>query len=177
MLAAVWAAAWVLAAWAVNRHTLLIGMGPSGPIFLCQKYSCTIKPNKNHLEIPMSEAQLDPIAIFFDAWQMTEANDRLEKITSAVTTRIQYDDPRTPETIKGIDALSEYVGMFSANAPGWTAKVVKSDTINNMIRATVAFGGMGPDGNEMIQYGQYFVEKKGDLISRMVGFVGTGEPE
>ena len=125
----------------------------------------------------MSEVQPDSIATFFDAWQMTDANDRLEKITSAVTASIQYDDPRTPETIKGIDALSEYVGMFSANAPGWTAKVVKSDTINNMIRATVAFGGMGPDGNEMIQYGQYFVEKKGDLISRMVGFVGTGEPE
>ena len=46
-----------------------------------------------------------------------------------------------------------------------------------MIRATVAFGGMGPDGKEMIQLGQYFVETESGLISRMVGFVGTGVPD
>jgi len=43
-----------------------------------------------------------------------------------------------------------------------------------MTRATVAFGGMGPDGKEMVQLGQYYVETEGNLISRMVGFVGTG---
>lgn len=117
----------------------------------------------------------DPISTFFDAWQLESADARLEKITSAVTTSIQYDDPRTPQTINGIDALTEYVGMFNANAPGWTAKVINSDTTAGMTRATVAFGGTGPDGNEMIQLGQYFIETDGDLISRMVGFVGTGE--
>lgn len=119
----------------------------------------------------------DPISTFFDAWRFESADARLEKITSAVAANIQYDDPRTPQTINGIDALSEYVGMFSANAPGWSAKVVGSDTIAGMTRATVAFGGKGSDGNEIVQLGQYFVETDGDLISRMVGFVGTGTPE
>ncbi len=119
----------------------------------------------------------DPISIFFDAWQLESADERLEKIRRAVATNIQYDDPRTTQTINGIDTLSEYVGMFSANAPGWTAKVVASDTTAGMIRATVAFGGVGPDGNEMVQLGQYFVETDGDLISRMVGFVGAGDQD
>ena len=64
--------------------------------------------------------------------------------------------------------------MFSANAPGWSAKVLSSTTTAGVTRATVAFGGKGPDGNEMVQLGQYFVETEGELISRMVGFVGTG---
>ncbi len=119
----------------------------------------------------------DQISTFFEAWQLESADARLEKITSAVTANIQYDDPRTPQTVKGIDALSEYVGMFSANAPGWSAKVIGSNTTAGMTRATVAFGGMGPDGNEIVQLGQYFVETDGDLISRMVGFVGTGAQE
>jgi hypothetical protein len=65
--------------------------------------------------------------------------------------------------------------MFSENAPGWSAKVIKSDTISTVTRVTVAFGGMGPDGSEQTQLGQYFAEKDGDLVSRLVGFVGTGE--
>ena len=67
--------------------------------------------------------------------------------------------------------------MFSANAPGWAAKVVGTDTTGGMTRATVAFGGKGPDGKDMTQLGQYFVETDGDRISRMVGFVGTGTQE
>ena len=119
----------------------------------------------------------DPISTFFSAWQLEDADIRLEKISSSVTANIQYDDPRTPTTVNGIDALNDYVGMFSAGAPGWSAKVVSSDITAGMTRATVAFGGMGPDGKEMVQLGQYFVETDGDLISRMVGFVGTGEQE
>lgn len=116
----------------------------------------------------------DPISTFFDTWQLDSADARLDKITSIVSANVQYDDPRTTQTVKGIDALNEYVGMFSANAPGWSAKVVESTTTAGMTRATVAFGGMGPDGKEMIQLGQYFVEVEDDLIFRMVGFVGTG---
>lgn len=117
----------------------------------------------------------DCIATFFDAWQVEEAELRLTKINSSVTKTIRYDDPRTPETVNGVEALNNYVGMFSANAPGWTAKVIKSDTIADVTRVTVAFGGMGPDGSEQVQLGQYFVEKDGGLVSRMVGFIGTGE--
>jgi len=119
----------------------------------------------------------DPISTFFDAWQIEDTGDRLAKITSAVTANVRYDDPRTPQTMNGIDALTEYVGMFSANAPGWSAKVIGTDTTAGMTRATVAFGGKGPDGNDMVQHGQYFVETDGDFISRMVGFVGTGSVE
>ncbi len=119
----------------------------------------------------------DAILTFFESWQIEQADSRLEKITNSVTENVQYDDPRTSETISGVGALSDYVGMFSANAPGWSAKVIKSDTTADMIRATVVFSGKGPDGVDQVQYGQYFVEKDGDLISRMVGFVGTGSPE
>lgn len=117
----------------------------------------------------------DCITTFFDAWKITEAETRLAKLNRSVTETIQYYDPRTPEAVNGIAALNDYVGMFSANAPGWSAKVIKTDTVANVTRVTVAFGGMGLDGSEQVQLGQYFVEKDGDLLSRMVGFVGTGE--
>lgn len=118
----------------------------------------------------------DPISAFFDAWQLTDESERLARIAAAVSPDIQYSDPRAPETINGVNALSEYVGMFSANAPGWSAKVVNTDTTAGMTRATVAFEGKGPDGKDMVQHGQYFVEQNGESISRMVGFVGTGAP-
>ncbi len=129
------------------------------------------------MSIFFSTLQSDPISTFFDAWKLESAGARLEKITSVVAANIQYDDPRTSQTIKGIDALSEYVGMFSANAPGWSANVVARDTTVGMTRATVAFSGLGPDGNEMVQHGQYFVERGGEKISRMVGFVGISAEE
>lgn len=119
----------------------------------------------------------DPVAVFFSAWQLDSASDRLARISEAVTPDIQYDDPRTQDTITGISALNDYVGLFSANAPGWSARVVEVNSTAGMIRATVAFAGKGPDGNDMTQYGQYFVEKDGDRISRLVGFVGTGAQE
>lgn len=119
----------------------------------------------------------DPISVFFDAWSIEDTGARLKKITGAVVENIQYNDPRTPETITGIDALSDYVGMFSANAPGWSARVVKSDMVGNMTRSTVAFAGTGPDGAEQVQLGQYFIEEEDGLIVRMVGFVGTGESQ
>ncbi len=117
----------------------------------------------------------DCITIFFEAWEIGDADSRLAKLIASVTEAISYDDPRTPETINGISALNNYVGMFSASAPGWSAKVVKTDVVVGVTRVTVAFGGKGADGSEQIQLGQYFVEKEGDRISRMVGFAGTGQ--
>lgn len=117
----------------------------------------------------------DSVVTFFEAWQIEEAESRLEKLGSALAEDIRYNDPRTPETLIGIDAVSSYLAVFSANAPGWSAKVVKSDTVGNITRVTVAFSGIGPDGSQQVQLGQYFVEHEGDLVSRMVGFVGTGE--
>lgn len=119
----------------------------------------------------------DCVDRFFEAWQFEDAEARLQKISGSVSESISYADPRSPETLHGIAALADYVGMFSANAPGWSARVVKSDTIADVTRVTIAFGGMGPDGSEQVQLGQYFVEVDGDLITRMVGFVGTGETQ
>lgn len=119
----------------------------------------------------------DSISAFFDAWKLEDAAVRREKISSAVVENIRYDDPRTPETIHGIDALSDYVGMFSANAPGWSAEVIKSDSIGNVTRSTVSFGGPGPDGTQQEQIGQYFAETEDGLVSRFVGFVGTGDQQ
>ena len=119
----------------------------------------------------------DQIDTFFSAWQLESAEERLARITSAVASDVSYVDPRMPNPISGVDALNDYVGMFSANAPGWSAIVVASDSSGGVTRATVAFGGPGPDGTEQTQLGQYFVESDGDQISRMVGFVGVGMPE
>ena len=104
----------------------------------------------------------DCIETFFDAWQVDDAELRLAKIKSSVAETIRYNDPRTPETVIGIEALNSYVGMFSANAPGWTAKVIKSDSTADLTRVTVAFSGKGPDNSEQVQLGQYFCGKKSE---------------
>ena len=117
------------------------------------------------------------VETFFDAWGMAEDGARADAISSVFAESGTYADPRSDGVLTGATAITSYVNMFSANAPGWTAKVVKSDESGGLTRATVAFGGMGPDGSEMVQHGQYFVDMDGNKITRMVGFVGTGAPE
>ena len=108
---------------------------------------------------------------------MSDPDARTEAITAAFAPAGSYADPRSNGPLTGPSPIAEYVSMFSANAPGWTATVVKSDEIAGIIRATVAFGGKAPDGSDMVQHGQYFAELSDGKISRMVGFVGTGAPE
>ena len=117
------------------------------------------------------------IDTFFDAWGMTDDAARANAINSVYAEAGTYADPRSEGALTGPAAITEYVGMFSANAPGWTAKVVATSETAGMIRATVAFGGMGPDGKEMVQHGQYFAELDGAKITRMIGFAGLGAPE
>lgn len=119
----------------------------------------------------------ESITTFFDAWGMSDDAVRLNAITAAFTADGSYADPRSPSMLKGPTAIAEYVNMFAANAPGWTAKVVNLSTTADIHRATVAFGGMGPDGKEMVQHGQYFADMDGDKIARLIGFVGMGAPE
>ncbi|MGX9356867.1 nuclear transport factor 2 family protein [Roseobacteraceae bacterium S113] len=119
----------------------------------------------------------DALTTFFDAWGMADAASRVAAISTAYAESGTYADPRSSGALNGTAAIADYVAMFSANAPGWTAKVVKSDEIAGMARATVAFGGMGPDGKEMVQHGQYFARIEGGKIAEMTGFVGTGAPE
>jgi hypothetical protein len=119
----------------------------------------------------------NPIEIFFDAWGMADDTARADAIASVYAEAGTYADPRSDGVLTGPTAIATYVNMFSANAPGWTAKLVKSDESAGLTRATIAFGGIGPDGTEMVQHGQYFAETDGGKITRMTGFVGTGAPE
>ena len=114
---------------------------------------------------------------FFDAWGLEDAAARADAIADALSAQARYADPRSGGVLEGPDAIADYVGMFNANAPGWRAEVVKSDEISGVHRVTVAFGGKGPDGTEMVQHGQYFAELDDGRITRLIGFVGTGEPE
>ena len=117
------------------------------------------------------------IETFFSAWGMDSDAARAAAITRAYATNGTYADPRSQGTLTGAEAVAAYVNMFSANAPGWTATVVKSDAIAGVHRVTVAFGGKGPDGADMVQHGQYFADMIEGKITRMIGFVGTGAPE
>lgn len=119
----------------------------------------------------------DSITTFFDAWGMIDDVPRLEAISAAFKSDGTYADPRSLDALQGPAAITSYVNNFSAGVPGWTAKVVNPSTIGTSHRATVAFGGMGPDGKEMVQHGQYFADMDGDKIARTVGFVGMGAPE
>lgn len=119
-------------------------------------------------------AMTDAITTFFDAWGMSDAHARRAAIQTSLTPTATYADPRTDAPLAGPDAISEYVGMFSAQAPGAVAEVGSADSRDGVTRATIAF--KMPNGMEQI--GQYFVEMGQDgQISRMVGFVGTGAPE
>jgi ketosteroid isomerase-like protein len=118
----------------------------------------------------------DPIETFFAAWGMDDDTARADAIASVYAPDGTYADPRSDGMLSG-SAIAKYVNMFSANAPGWTAKVVASSSTADCHRATFAFGGQGPDGSEMVQHGQYFADIADGKITRMVGFVGLGAPE
>lgn len=117
------------------------------------------------------------ITTFFDAWGMSDDAARAEALASVLSETARYADPRCTDPLQGPEAITQYVAAFAANAPGWRAEVVKSDSIAGLHRVTVAFGGTGPDGQAMQQLGQYVVEhNSAGQISRMTGFAGTGEP-
>lgn len=117
------------------------------------------------------------IDTFFAAWGEADGSRRAAMIAEAMAESFTYSDPRSPGEITSLDGLTEYVAMFSANAPGWTAKVVSSDTVNATTRAVVAFGGKGPDGSDMVQHGTYFAVDDGGKITLLAGFVGLGSAE
>ena len=110
---------------------------------------------------------------FFDAWGMADADAQRAVIGQSVTRDATYADPRLDTPLVGPDAIAAYVAMFAAAAPGAVADVVNETSRIGVTRVTIAF--RMADGKE--QLGQYFVEHTPDgMISRMVGFVGTGEP-
>lgn len=111
---------------------------------------------------------------FFSAWQETDADTRRALITQAFTQGGAYCDPRSGKRLTSVGEISDYVGMFAANAPGWSASVVKTDDVNGFHRALIAFGGPGPDGSVMTQHGTYFGETDADgKLKYLAGFVGV----
>lgn len=113
------------------------------------------------------------IETFFGAWSEADTYARLKAVEAAMTGDAIYIDPRTSDPLSGASAISEYVGMFAQMAPGAVAAVIDTQVQQGMTRATIAF--RMKDGME--QMGQYFVESdEAGLITRMVGFVGTGLP-
>lgn len=116
----------------------------------------------------------DALTTFFDAWSITDASERSAKIAATCVDDVTYSDPRSGGRLTGQAAVSDYVGMFSANAPGWTATVVSSDDVNGYARTIVAFGGQGPDGSTMVQHGTYFSDTDDGKLKMIAGFVGTG---
>jgi len=112
---------------------------------------------------------------FFDAWGDAQPDIQAAAISGAISESFTYADPRSGDRIKDLDALCAYVAMFAANAPGWTASVVKADESCGYVRVVVAFGGQGPDGSDMIQHGTYFAElDSAGKIQTLAGFVGAG---
>lgn len=111
---------------------------------------------------------------FFSAWSETDESARKALIAASAGDSFTYSDPRSGARLQGIDAIAAYVGMFSANAPGWSAEVESSDGCNGYCRAVVAFGGPGPNGDKMVQQGTYFAELDDDgKLVVLAGFVGT----
>jgi ketosteroid isomerase-like protein len=118
---------------------------------------------------------MSAIETFFAAWSERHAERRAGMISQAVSEDVSYADPRTPAPLSGTAALADYLGQFSESAPGWAATVIDTAETNGMTRATIRFAGPGPDGAEMVQFGQYFIDTAADgRIARMTGFVGTG---
>lgn len=115
----------------------------------------------------------DAVSTFFAAWGMAETDARQAAVSASFAQNATYIDPRTESPLSGPEAVAEYIGMFAAQAPGAVAEVTSAETRGGVTRATIAF--KMPNG--MTQAGQYFVEHGSDgLITRMVGFVGTGAP-
>ncbi len=111
---------------------------------------------------------------FFATWGTTDSTAQAEGVAAALAPEGTYGDPMTPAPLMGPAAVAEYVAAFAQNAPGATASVVATQEQHGATRATVEF--RMADGQT--QHGQYFVEFGDDgMISRMVGFVGIGEPE
>jgi hypothetical protein len=110
---------------------------------------------------------------FFTAWAVEDAAERNALIDGALGASILYADPRTDAALTSVDAIKDYVAMFSQMAPGMPVSVANVSTTLNFARATVQFGTA-----EQGQLGQYTADLDDDgKITRLIGFVGVGAPD
>ena len=112
----------------------------------------------------------DTIQHFFDAWGQPDAARRRDLIAGAMADDFLYADPRTGQDLTTLDALADYVGLFTDSAAGWTARVVQSDGHGTHRRAVVAFLEEGTPR----QHGTYVARLTDGRIASLVGFVGAG---
>ncbi|MGK7654454.1 molecular chaperone GroEL [Roseovarius sp. B08] len=113
----------------------------------------------------------DSVRRFFNAWGDGDAEARMAVLNDVLATGVRYADPRLDEALVGPAAVMEYVGQYSAMAPGAIVQIASMETRDSITRATVEF--IMADGH--IQLGQFVIEMDGDQrLTRVVGFKGTG---
>ncbi len=108
----------------------------------------------------------------FSTWGIADADERMAALERAISDAFYYQDPNTPEPITSKEAYNAMLQAFSDNMPGGSAKVATSDGHHNHHRAIVDFM---KDGQPMMR-GQYYAETDdAGRITRLVGFIGTGD--
>ncbi|MDD9725922.1 molecular chaperone GroEL [Roseovarius sp. SK2] len=113
----------------------------------------------------------DSVRRFFNAWGDGDAEARMAVLNDVLAAGVRYADPRLEEALVGTAAVIDYVGQYSAMAPGAIAQIANMDVRDGIIRATVEF--IMADGH--IQPGQFVIEVDSDeRLTRIVGFKGTG---
>ncbi|MFN3207867.1 MAG: molecular chaperone GroEL [Roseovarius sp.] len=113
----------------------------------------------------------DSVRRFFNAWGDSDAEARMAVLNDVLATGVRYADSRLKTPLEGSAAVVDYVGQYSAMAPGAIAQVADIECRDGVIRATVEF--IMADG--FIQPGQFMIETDdaGRLL-RLVGFKGVG---
>ncbi|WP_282091544.1 nuclear transport factor 2 family protein [Epibacterium ulvae] len=116
----------------------------------------------------------DCITTFFSAWGDLPPESRADKLTAALGPQFTYADPNTPDVVTGQAAFLEYVAQFTAHMPDGEARVVATSQTASCTRVTVDFLS---NGTHMMR-GQYFADlDTAGKITRMIGFIGLGEPK
>ena len=82
----------------------------------------------------------DSLDRFFAAWSAADDDARMEALEGALAPAFTYSDPRSPGRVTDIAGLNDYLAAFAASAPGWSARVLRADTVNGYARVLVAFG-------------------------------------
>ncbi len=115
----------------------------------------------------------DSLTAFFSAWGDQSPESRAQKTDTALGPQFTYADPNTPDVIVGRDAYLEYLAQFASQMPGGSARVVDQSQTAHCVRATVDF----LSGDTRMMRGQYFADlNAAGKITRMIGFIGLGEP-
>jgi len=115
----------------------------------------------------------DLLETLFSAWGDPSPEERAAKTDAVLGPNFIYADPNTPDPVTGRDAYLGYITQFGEMMPDASAKVVMVSEHHGYARATVDFIA----GSNRMMRGQYFADINDGQITRLVGFVGMGEPD